>query len=115
MIDHLAHRGRDFRRGDAAQAIVMPFRTDALVTIAAWHIMRQHAMPHAPRRVLRVRERVQHHDWRTYRRRDVNRPRVVREQYRCERNHASQFIKCQSARKRPGWLSHQRSIRTWKC
>ena len=49
----------DRLRGDEAQAVVVPLGADALVAVLAGHIVVEDAMGHAPRRVLRVRQRIE--------------------------------------------------------
>ena len=58
----------------------MAFGAQALLAEAARHVAEQHARRHQPRRVLRIRQRVQVHDRRANRGREVDRTAVVADQ-----------------------------------
>src|SRR5690554_3106393 len=71
------HGGRSDRfRSNALEAVVVAFGADALVAIAAGHVVVEHAARHPPGGVLRIGERVKVHHRRAERRGDVRRPGV---------------------------------------
>ncbi|KAF7963784.1 hypothetical protein AWV80_05945 [Cupriavidus sp. UYMU48A] len=57
---------------------MMALRAGALVAIAAWHVFEQRTVRHLPRRMLRIRQRVQVDDGRAERGRDMHGAAVVR-------------------------------------
>jgi len=94
----------------AEQARMPRLIAHAAITVAARHIDVQHAVRHAPRRVLRVGQRVQVDDRRAERGREMHGAAVVRQQQVGRFDQRAELAERQRAgerhRARPGALAH---------
>ena len=89
----------------------MAFGADAAVAPAARHIVREHARRHAPRRVLRICQRIHVDDRRADGGGDVHGPAVVRNQQRRRREQRRHLAEIQGAGKRERRRAHLTSHR----